>query len=85
MTDDEMAMKIGRILAEWNPLGDAADTINDLNDYETEAFDILAAMEMFGLSIERAVKSVLEEAFLVELDPVELAEHCKQIKAALEM
>lgn len=29
------------ILSEWNPLGDRATQINDLENYETEATDIL--------------------------------------------
>nr|NIO39637.1 hypothetical protein [Burkholderiales bacterium] len=44
LTEDEIAVEISRILTDWNPLGNAAAAIQDLNNYETEAFDILAAM-----------------------------------------
>ncbi|OQA95656.1 MAG: hypothetical protein BWY22_02103 [Bacteroidetes bacterium ADurb.Bin217] len=33
--------KVKKILIEWNPLGNRAKEISDLNNYETEAIDIL--------------------------------------------
>jgi anion-transporting ArsA/GET3 family ATPase len=86
LTEDEIAVEISRILTDWNPLGNAAAAIQDLNNYETEAFDILAAMDMYGCSVEQAVRSVLLEAFpMVGIDPEELKEYCRKIKAVLEM
>ncbi len=83
MTEDEKAIEIGRILTEWNPLGDAAATVKDLNNYETEAFDILGAMDLFGNTLEKAVAIVLGEAFQIELDSSELGNCCEKIRAAL--
>ncbi len=83
MTEDEKAIEIGRILTEWNPLGDAAETVKDLNNYETEAFDILGAMDLFGDTLEKAVAVVLGQAFHIELESSELGGCCEKIRAVL--
>lgn len=82
MTDVQEAA-IQKILAEWNPLGPAAEDVRDLDDYESEAGDILFAMELHGMSVKRAVAAVLEEAFLLDLDDAELAHYSRKIEAAL--
>lgn len=83
VTEDEKTNEISRLLTEWNPLGASTAAINDLSDYETEASDILWAMDLHGDSLEKAVTSVLEEAFLIELKPSELRDYCEKIRAAL--
>ena len=57
--------EVSKILTEWNPLGDDAKKIKDLNGYRTEAIDII-----FHLSInenrknaENIVMNVLGQAF----------------------
>jgi hypothetical protein len=40
MTDDEKIKEIVKILCDWNPLGDWAKKIPDLDNYEPEANDI---------------------------------------------
>lgn len=74
---------IQKILVEWNPLGSDAERVRDLDDYESEAGDILFAMELHGMSVKRAVAAVLEQAFLVELDAAELAHYSRKIEAVL--
>ncbi len=83
MTEDEKAIEIGRILTEWNPLGDAAETVKDLNSYETESFDILEAIDLFGDTLEKAVTEVLGQAFHIELESSELGNYCEKIRAVL--
>ena len=39
--NEEHIRKVKELLITWNPLGDQATQINDLDDYETEAIDIL--------------------------------------------
>jgi hypothetical protein len=39
--DSNTIRKAQDILSEWNPLGDRASSIHDLNAYHTEAIDIL--------------------------------------------
>ena len=44
---DYEAEEVAKILNEWNPLGDDAKTIKDLNDYRTEAMDIISSLEIY--------------------------------------
>jgi hypothetical protein len=39
--NEEHIRKVKKLLTEWNPLGDQANQILDLNNYDTEATDIL--------------------------------------------
>ena len=61
--------EVAKILNEWNPLGDDADTIKDLDGYRTEAMDIV-----FNLNIdknranaENIIMEVLNQAFDLNL------------------
>ncbi len=83
MTEDEKALEIGKLLTKWNPLGDRAATVKDLNNYETEAWDILWVMGLYGYSPKKAVSGVLEEAFLIDLDKKELEHYCNRIKVVV--
>ena len=83
MTEDQKIIEIGKILTEWNPLGDGAAAVNDVNNYETEAIDIMSAMELFGYSPKKGVSEVLEEAFLIDLDKKELEHYSNRIKIVL--
>ena len=83
MTEDEKVAEIGEILTAWNPLGDAAAAVNDLNNYQTEAIDIMSVMELYGYSPKKAVSEVLQEAFLIDLDKKELDHYSNRIKIVL--
>ncbi len=37
---EETIQEVSKILDEWNPLGEHASTIEDLNGYRTEAIDL---------------------------------------------
>ena len=39
--EDEIINKVKHVLNEWNPLGENANKIEDLKEYEIEAIDIL--------------------------------------------
>jgi hypothetical protein len=39
--EDYEIEEVAKILTEWNPLGDDAKKIKDLNGYRTEAIDII--------------------------------------------
>ena len=84
MTEDDKVLEISRILTEWNPLGARAATVEDLNDYETEAWDILWTMNLHGDTVKKAVTVVLQQAFNIELDDFELECHSKRIASLLE-
>ena len=83
MTEDDKVQEICKILTEWNPLGARANTVEDLNDYEIEARDILWAMDLHGDTVKKAVGMVLAQAFNIELDELELERYSKRIAALL--
>ncbi len=83
MTEDEKVIEISKILTEWNPLGDAAAAVNDLNYYQTEANDIMSVMELYGYSPKKAVSEVLQEAFLIDLEEKELEHYSNRITVVL--
>lgn len=62
--------KLKVILSEWNPLGDMASQISDLDDYETEATDILFHINKKNTveQISKMIKTVLEQAFGINVD-----------------
>ena len=41
MTEDEISKGIMGVLNDWNPLGENAKHVPDLNNYESEANDII--------------------------------------------
>jgi hypothetical protein len=41
MTEVEILKEIMKVLNDWNPLGNQAKSIPDLNEYESEANDII--------------------------------------------
>jgi len=85
VTEDEKIIQIGKILTAWNPLGDRAAAVNDLNNYESEANDIMSVMELYGYSPMKAVSEVLQEAFLIDLEEKELKHYSNRIKVVLSM
>jgi hypothetical protein len=62
----EAAMKV---LSAWNPLGDRAAAVSDLDDYRTEAIDILFHLGLRGSerSAAKIVQDVISQAFEIDL------------------
>lgn len=83
MTEDEKIIEISKILTAWNPLGERAAAMKDLDNYQTEAIDILSVMELYGYSPKKAVSEVIQEAFLIDLEKTELDLYSSKIKAVL--
>ena len=61
--------EVAKILIKWNPLGDDAKTIKDLDGYKTEATDII-----FHLNVDKnrtnavnVIMEVLNQAFDLSL------------------
>jgi hypothetical protein len=74
--EDEILNKVKHVLNDWNPLGEYASKIHDLNEYETEANDILFYIDFEITSkrpaevkkqIQKLVKDVLTQAFNIDL------------------
>ncbi|MDO8311402.1 MAG: DUF1871 family protein [Sideroxyarcus sp.] len=76
---------VARILAEWNPLGDGAKKITDLDGYRVEAADIVFGLKMRGDSVkpERHVMEVLNQAFGLKLDLQSCVGPAQKISAVL--
>ena len=67
---DEITIeKVKEILTQWNPLGERAGLIEDLNEYQTEAIDILFNLNSSNSLSEatNVVQTVLNQAFDLEL------------------
>lgn len=62
-----MIEKVMKILADWNPLGSRASTISDLDNYRTEAIDILCHFDLHKTKTAIIVREVINQAFDLSL------------------
>ena len=84
---EETIVQVAKVLETWNPLGEAANSVEQLDGYRTEAIDIISTTNIiFGReNVERAVEGVLTQAFEIELNSVELAQAVKEIGNLLDL
>ena len=85
MEDYEIS-EVSKILSEWNPLGDDAERVNDLDGYKTESIDILFELDTSGLNnarVREVVMQVLNEAFNIELTASECTDAANRIISIL--
>ena len=77
--------EIAKVLAEWNPLGAAADDVHDLDGYRTEAIDIISVLRTIPHppALATIVMQVLNEAFDLSLTPRECSAPAQKISAIL--
>ena len=83
MNEDHIK-KVQDLLMQWNPLGERAKKIEDLNDYETEAIDILWYIDKKSTveRINNIMVQILNEGFHLNLDrkgSIKWAEKIKNI------
>ena len=80
---EEQIRKTMDLLTTWNPLGDRAMTIGDLDDYRTEPIDILFHLRLVGPSANagRIVQNVINQAFDLSLPLEECAVIGREIQA----
>jgi hypothetical protein len=83
LTEDEKIIEISEVLTAWNPLAERAAAIKDLDNYQTEAMDILSAIELYGHSTKKVASAVLQEAFLINLEETELDHYSRKIQTIL--
>jgi hypothetical protein len=83
--NEEKITAVASILARWNPLGEDACNINDLDGYGVEAIDIISVMKIKGKSVkaERLVMEVLNQAFDLSLSPQGCIVPAQEIAAIL--
>ncbi len=67
----EHITKVKVLLTEWNPLGKQSVQITDLNNYETEATDILWHVKKTNTveQINKITNTVISQAFGIHLEP----------------
>jgi hypothetical protein len=85
MREEKKIAEIAAILARWNPLGDGARDVPDLEGYRTEAMDIINTFGTFGraMKIERIVRDILNQAFHLSLTLADCAKPAKRIRSVL--
>ena len=78
---EEKIDQVAKVLEVWNPLGEAANTVDDLDGYRYEAIDIISTVELLSGAnkVKKAIEQVLTQAFDFELDQSELAEAAKKV------
>ena len=83
--DLEQIGKVKEILTKWNPLGERAKEISDLNSYEIEATDIIWHLNKNPTTeqIQMMTSSVLEQAFGLHVNTSELKTAAEKIYKVL--
>ena len=82
---DELISSVAAILDEWNPLGDKAAKVKDLEGYKYEAMDILSAISILKISTKKAVAQTLEQAFSISLEESELNRYSAKIEQLINV
>jgi len=78
--NEELIQSVSKLLQEWNPLGDRASNVKDLEGYRYEAIDILSPISITKCSVKDTVANVLSEAFNLELDESMLSHYSEKIE-----
>ena len=81
--EEILIQEVMKVLADWNPLDEDASDIPDLDNYRTEAIDILANIDLENANntpkISTVIKNILNEAFDMFLTRDECKPIAKQI------
>jgi hypothetical protein len=83
--NEEQITAVASVLAQWNPLGEGAKNVADLDGYRVEATDIIFGLKVRGNSVkaERFVMDVLNQAFDLSLTPQSCIAPAQAISAIL--
>jgi hypothetical protein len=84
MIQDELIQKVMKILTDWNPLGSRASTISDLDNYRTEAIDILCHFDLTQTNATIIVREVINQAFDLSLSARDCASVGRKIQELLK-
>ena len=82
---EEQIIKVAKILEEWNPLGEKANSIEQLDGYRIEAIDIISTIRIVNgpAKVRESIEQVLTQAFKIQLNEVKLAEAAERVKNVL--
>ena len=85
MDKEQQIIEVAKIIENWNPLGEAANSIDQLEGYRYEAMDILSTIDIvYGKeNIKDAIEIVLTQAFNIELDQTKLMDVTTKVKNIL--
>ncbi len=83
---DETIEKVAKILEEWNPLRENANTVEDLDGYRVEAIDIISSVGLdYRNNVKKAVSDILEQAFNISLAGDEVTLAAEKIRKVLDL
>jgi len=84
---EEQILKVANVLEEWNPLGEAANAVDQLDGYRYEAIDIISTIKIINGpgKIKESIEQVLTQAFNIDLDKDKLDEATNKIKDLLSL
>ena len=80
--DEQHIEKVKLLLTEWNPLGEKASQITDLENYETEAIDILFYIDKKSSTnyINKIMVVVLSQSFGLNFELTATIKYAEKIK-----
>ena len=86
--EEKLITQVQNILNEWNPLSGQFHSVKDLDNYKTEAIDIIFNLEMEGKisssTVQKITREVLNEAFNLYLTKQDCKEASFKIYNALK-
>ena len=85
--EEETIKRVANVLEAWNPLGEAANTIEHLDGYRYEAIDIISTINIMSGSntVESSIEQVLTQAFDITLDTKRLTDAAIDISHILSV
>ncbi|MFM9825623.1 hypothetical protein [Flavobacterium sp.] len=80
--NDNQIEQVKQILTEWNPLGEFAVNVPELNNYDTEAKDLASYIDKKSSvkKIDQILTEILEQAFDFPLNLEESLLYASKIK-----
>ena len=81
---NEQIQKVMEVLTEWNPLGQRASAISNLDNYRTEAIDILCHFDLNKTNTAIIVREVINQAFDLSLSAADCASVGHKIRKLLK-
>jgi len=84
MIQEGLIQKVMKILTDWNPLGSRANTISDLDNYRTEAIDILCHFDLNKTNTTTIVREVINQAFDLSLSVRDCADVGRRIQELIK-
>lgn len=84
--NEEQIEKVRQILTEWNPLGDFAAKVPDLDNYDTEANDLAFYIDKKSsvTKIDKLMIEILEQAFEFPLHLKDSLLHAERINQTFD-